>query len=268
MTVAFLGISATALYLITTLILARRLFRKGAGGGRLLVIVLAGVAIALHAAALQHALFTPSGLNLGFFNAFSLFSLLIAALLVLAIISYPVESLGVAILPTAAFSALLGALFQDDHIVQGGTVPGLEVHIFTSVLAYGMLSIAAVQAILLFILDRRLRHKQPGGFVQALPPLQTMETLLFQMIALGFSLQSLSLISGAIFIEDMFAQHLVHKTVLSILAWLLFAILLYGRWKFGWRGRTAMRWTLSAFITLLVAYFGSKLVLEVVIGAQ
>jgi ABC-type uncharacterized transport system permease subunit len=133
-----------------------------------------------------------------------------------------------------------------------------------SILAYSLLSIAAVHAVLLAIQDKHLRNKRPGGFIRALPPLQTMESLLFQMIALGLFLLSLSLISGAIYIDDMFSQHIVHKTILSIIAWVVFATLLWGRWRFGWRGAVAIRWTLSGFFVLLLAYIGTKGVLEFV----
>ncbi|EDN66789.1 Cytochrome c assembly protein [Beggiatoa sp. PS] len=85
------------------------------------------------------------------------------------------------------------------------------------------------------------------------------------MIAVGFGFLSLSLISGMVFLEDIFAQHLVHKTALSIVAWCVFAILLFGRWRYGWRGKTAIRWTLSGFVALMLAYFGTKMVLELIL---
>ena len=103
-------------------------------------------------------------------------------------------------------------------------------------LAYSLLTLAAVQAILLAIQDHHLRSRHPGGFVRGLPPLQTMESLLFEMIAAGFVLLTLALVSGFAFLENMFAQHLVHKTVLSTLAWLVFGGLLLGRFRYGWRG--------------------------------
>ena len=93
-----------------------------------------------------------------------------------------------------------------------------------------------------------------------------METLLFRLIAVAFVLQSISVASGIMYLKDMFAQHLAHKTILSIAAWVVFAILLVGRWRFGWRGRTAIRWTMSGFVTLLLAYLGSKWVLEILLG--
>ena len=95
--------------------------------------------------------------------------------------------------------------------------------------------------------------------------LQTMESLMFQMLAIGFTLLTLALVTGILFLEDIFAQHLVYKTFLSIAAWGIFSILLWGRWTFGWRGRKAIRWTLSGFGLLILAYFGSKLVLEIIL---
>ena len=130
-------------------------------------------------------------------------------------------------------------------------------------ISYSLLMIAAVHALVLATQDRHLRNKRPGGFIRALPPLQTMENLLFQMIGLGFFLLSLSLVTGMIYLDDMFAQHVAHKTILSIVAWFVFATLLWGRWRFGWRGTIAIRYTLGGFITLFLAYLGSKWVIEI-----
>jgi len=113
--------------------------------------------------------------------------------------------------------------------------------------------------------DYYLRHKKPLKVMRHLPPLQVMETLLFQLIITGFVLLTLSLLSGAIFVENMFAQHLAHKTLLSSLAWLVFAGLLWGRWQYGWRGRIVLQWTLTGFMVLMLAYLGSKLVLELIL---
>ena len=116
---------------------------------------------------------------------------------------------------------------------------------------------------LLALQDRGLRTRQMASpLIRSLPPLQTMENLLFQLIGGGFALLTVSLGSGFIFLENMFAQHLAHKTVLSILAWVFFAVVLAGRVRYGWRGQVAIRWTLGGFISLMLAYLGSKLVLE------
>jgi ABC-type uncharacterized transport system permease subunit len=98
-----------------------------------------------------------------------------------------------------------------------------------------------------------------------LPPLQLMETMLFELIWVGVVLLTLSIASGILFLDDIFAQSLVHKTTLTILAWLLFSILLWGRYQLGWRSQTAVRFTLAGFFTLMLGYFGSKLVLELIL---
>ena len=134
-----------------------------------------------------------------------------------------------------------------------------------SVVAYSLIMLGAIQALLLAYQDDSIRTHNPGGFIRYLPPMHDMETLLFQFLGFGFICLSASLLTGFLFLEDIFAQHLVHKTVLSIVAWFILAILIFGRFQFGWRGKTAMRWTLSAFAFLMLAYFGSKLVLEFIL---
>ena len=96
--------------------------------------------------------------------------------------------------------------------------------------------------------------------------MQTMESLLFNLVAAGFVLLTLALTTGIVFIDDFFAQHLAHKTVFSILAWLIYAVLLWGRFKLGWRGKIATVWTLLGFLALMLAFWGSKFVLEVLLG--
>ena len=266
MNTIIVGFIAITRYCATGFMLAFLLYKRGRVPIRRGQLIALGMtATILHAFVLHGSLFSGQGLNLSFFNAFSLFSWLIALLVLVTSLSKPIENLGIMVFPMAALSIALAMLFPSQHLLMGKALPGLQAHILISVLAYSLLSIAAVQAILLWIQDRQLRSKHPGGFIRSLPPLQTMETLLFQMIGVGFVLQSLSLVSGAVFLENMFAQHLAHKTVLSIIAWVVFAVLLWGRWHFGWRGRTAIRWTLSGAVALMLAYFGSKLVLELVL---
>lgn len=234
--------------------------------GKRVLLFFGGTAVVLHGVILYHNIFTPIGVNLGFFNALSLFSWLIVLLLLITVTAKPVENLGIAILPLAGIAVVLELIFPSDDILREAEAVKLEAHILISILAYGVLSIAAVQAILLAIQNKQLHDRRHLGFVRALPPLETMENLLFQMIGVGFFLQSISLITGMLFLKNMFAQHLAHKTILSITAWIVFAILLWGRWRYGWRGKTAIRWTLSGFASLLLAYFGSKLVLELILG--
>jgi len=273
MTILF-SASTIILYLVLGLLLAKRLFSGAPQVNtssndrqdvKKWLVPLGGIAIVLHAYVLYKQIFIPSGLglNMGFYNTASLVTWLIVVLLILVSVTKPIENLGIVIFPLASITLLLENVLPSTHIILINTASELRFHIIISILAYSLFSIAAIQAILLAIQNRFLRKKHPGGFIRALPPLETMESLLFQMIGIGFILQSLSLITGMFYLEDMFAQHLVHKTVLSIIAWLVFAILLWGRWKFGWRGRTAIRWTMAGFILLVLSYFGSKFVLEI-----
>lgn len=259
---------AIILYLAASLLLGRRLLSGVAAGqgARFALIALGLGAVILHAALAYNSIVTEAGINLGIYNAASLIMGMIALLMLLAAITQPIENLGIVVLPLAALALLLDQVFSSQHILAIAGAQNIEIHIILSLLAYSLLSLAALQAVLLAVQDYQLRHKHPGGFMRALPPMRVMESLLFQIIAVGFFLLSLALLSGIIYLDDIFDQHLVHKTVLSILAWLVFAILLFGRWKAGWRGRTAIRWTLGGFLALLLAYFGSKLVLEVILG--
>jgi ABC-type uncharacterized transport system permease subunit len=142
----------------------------------------------------------------------------------------------------------------------------IAAHIVLSTFAYALLTIAAAMSIALAMLDRRLRSRQPLGKLAILPSVEALESATFYALGAGFAVLTLALFSGFVFVDDLFAQDLSRKTILSCLAWLVFAILLFGRWQFGWRGRTATRWTLSGFGLLGLAYFGSKLVLEQILG--
>jgi ABC-type uncharacterized transport system permease subunit len=260
---------AVPLYLLAAVLLLLRLTRRVSleKFSRARVLGIAFLAMMLHLVILHQHLFTPLGVNLNFFNVVSLLTWLLALVLLLSTIGQPVDNLGIAVFPLAAIGMVLEKLFPSEALLLIGQ-PMLDVHVLISVAAYSVLTLAALQAVLLAVQDRHLRTKHPGGFVRALPPLQSMERLLFQFIGVGFVLQTVSLLTGFLFLENMFAQHLVHKTVFSVAAWLVFAVLLWGRWRFGWRGRIAIRSTLAGAICLLLAYLGSKLVLELLIGHQ
>jgi ABC-type uncharacterized transport system permease subunit len=158
----------------------------------------------------------------------------------------------------------VASLHLSDHLIST-TTNAIQGHIMVSVIAYSLITLGAFQAGLLAYQDRSIRQHHPGGFIRFLPPLHDMETLLFQFLGFGFICLSASLLTGFIYLEDIFSQQLVHKTVLSIVGWMILGILLFGRLKFGWRGMTAIRWTLAAFVFLMLAFFGSKLVLEFIL---
>jgi ABC-type uncharacterized transport system permease subunit len=229
--------------------------------------VLAFFGLLLHGLLLFQNIVSVNGVNLGVFNAFSLICWTILLLLLLSSLSKPVETLGIFLLPMGAVAVLLEHSYQSVHIINESAPAGLALHIIVSLLAYSLFTLASVQAVLLGIQDHHLHQRHPGGFIRALPPLQTMESLLFEMIGAGFVLLSLALVSGFTFLDDMFAQRLVHKTILSIVAWVVFGLLLWGRFRFGWRGQKALVWTLSGFVVLMLAYFGSKIAIELVIGS-
>ncbi len=267
MTPTLFNLIAIFLYILAGSLLSVRLSRATATSRprKDYIIVIGLLAVASHLAGLYPQIGSNAELNLGFFNAISLMSAIIALLLLLTACFRPVENLGIVIMPLAAVAQLLDLTFPTSHLLSPAE-EGLKAHIILSITAYSLLSLAALQAILIAIQNRQLHNKRPGGFIRTLPPLQTMETLLFQMIAIGFILQTLSLITGFLYVDDLFAQHLVHKTVLSLIAWFIFAALLWGRWRHGWRGRIAIRWTMWGFVSLVLAYLGSKLVLELILG--
>jgi len=267
MNMTLIAFPAAALYFAGGLSTGLRLFSAEGGWrpARSLGIGLGFAALLLHATMLYFELFTIDGLNLSFFNAVSLAAWTVAGLLLVSALSKPVENLAILALPVAAITVLLDLRFPGNHLLGQDAGWALRVHVLTSMLAYSLLTLASAQAILLAVQDNHLRRHHPGGYIRALPPLQTMESLLFEMISLGFVLLSIGLFTGFLYLDDMFAQHLVHKTVLSIVAWIAFAILLWGRYRFGWRGRTAIRWTLVGFAVLMLAYFGSKAVIELVL---
>lgn len=171
---------------------------------------------------------------------------------------------GIVIYPLVALSLILKTSVPSEPSITL-TNPALEWHILLSLAAYSLFTLAALQAIILAVQEQQLRQRHLVGLMRKLPPLQSMETTLFQLISAGFILLTLGLTAGFFFIEDIFAQHLIHKTVLSLIAWCVFATLLRGRLRYGWRGKTAIKWTLIGFVFLVFAYFGSKFVLEFLI---
>ncbi len=262
-----LAIPAILLYLTSALLIGLCLFGKSdckQRSRRPGVHLGLGGAI-LHGALLYQNIFVSAGINLGFFNAISLVTWIIVLVLMLSTLTKPVENLGIILLPLAAIAIALEMNFDSARFLAADASWGLRIHVLISLLAYSLLAMASVQAILLAIQDHHLHSGHPGGFIRALPPLQTMEALLFEMIGAGFLLLTISLFSGFLFLDDMFAQRMVHKSILSMLAWLVFGGLLWGRYRFGWRGQKALTWTLVGFVVLMLAYFGSKFVVELLL---
>lgn len=249
-------------YLSSTLLIIRN---KGQSRYKKTSIFLGWVGVLSHIAFIGLNFHQNIGFNFGFFSTSSLVAMIVALLLSIASFNKPVETLGVAIFPTAASMLALELKFPENTQILSQYNWEMSAHILTSIVAFSLLNIAALQALLLAFQDQQLKSHPPKRFIQSLPPLQTMESLLFQMLTTGIIFLTISLTTGFLFIEDLFAQHLVHKTVLSLLAWIIFTGLLVGRRLYGWRGMTAIKWTLLGFLSLLLAYFGSKLVLELIL---
>jgi ABC-type uncharacterized transport system permease subunit len=264
-----LAVFDLTLYLLAALGLLSRLLGRGPTllrAGRGFSIGAALAAVLIHSGLLYSLLVMPDGLDLGYFNALALAGWLMALIALAVFLKPAFENLGLVLFPLAGFSVLSAATLRHDVLLMSDRSWPLDMHIVTSMLAYSLLGVAALQAAVLYLQERRLGQGSAGGVLSALPPMQEMERFLFQLIGAGFVLLTLSLLTGLIFVQNFMTQHLTHKAVLSVLAWAVFAVLLWGRWKFGWRGRLAVRWTLIGFASLLLAYFGSKLVLELILG--
>jgi ABC-type uncharacterized transport system permease subunit len=226
---------------------------------------LALAAILAHTDAIVRMMRMNGPFSIGLLEALSLLAWTLAVLACFICIERQNRVLGAILLASAAFGA---AVTGYGHTTAEENVPGWELtaHILLSMGAAALLFAAAVTALLLVFLDRRLRTRRLSDLPSMLPPLDALEKVMFRLIGAGFVLLTLALLTGFIFVTNLFEQHLFHKTVLSLAAWVLFGILLIGRTRYGWRGRAAVRWALSGFAMLTLAYFGSKFVLETVLG--
>ncbi len=256
-----LTLIAVALYLVALALLVRALAR-GTDNPRAWTLP-AALALAFHAGFHIDAWHVANGLDLHFFAALSLVGLGMGVLTTAFGAAGRMAALGVVVFPLALVSLLGYASYG--HVRTEGLDWRLQLHVWCALLAYATLAIAALLAIMLWAQERALRRREFHGWLRALPPLTELELLLFRTIAVGFILLTATLLTGVLFVENLFEQHLVQKTVLSVLSWLLFGGLLLGRWRYGWRGTRAVRWTLVAMGLLVLAFFGSKAVLELVL---
>jgi ABC-type uncharacterized transport system permease subunit len=236
--------------------------------------VILAVALGLHGVLVWHSIIGPEEFRFGFAHALSA-TLWLTVFIVWAE-SYFSASRGLLllVLPLGALASGLPLLFPGAALGPAMGSPFFRLHLLLAILAYSLLTIAAMQALLMATMDRRLHGDVLGErtpmarFLDRLPPLLAMETVLFRLITAGFVLLTLTLASGVFFSEQLFGRPLRfdHKTVFTIAAWVVFGGLLVGRMFFGWRGRTALRWTFIGFAMLMLAYVGSRFVLEVLLG--
>ena len=226
------------------------------------------VPLILHATLLYDSVFAGDGIHLGVANALSTIVWLTVVIYWLGNLFYNVEGLQAMMMPVAAVCAFLPVLFPAARALPNTELAVFKAHLLIAMLAYSLFTIASLHVLLMALLERRLHGGELPAALQKLPPLLTMETLLFRIITTGFVLLTLTLASGIMFSEELFgkAMRFDHKTVFGILSWLIFAALLGGRQLYGWRGRIAVRWTLTGFLMLVLAYVGSRFVLEVLLG--
>lgn len=259
-------LSAAGCYLLAAFLLYRGLLadpdRRNPAA---IALSLAGMV--LHAVAQAQHWFASGPLEISFLVVMSLCALVIVVLLLIAALTPSrLFSAGLIALPMTAFLLVAEWGINAPGNILEDLSPAIATHVVSSVMAFGFLGLAGVYAVFVAVIDHFLRAHHLNRLVRALPALDTLESLLFLLVKLGFAFLTLSLATGFLFVTDLFAQHLSHKTVLSLLAWVVFGVLLWGRRFRGWRGRTAVRMTIAGVALLILAYFGSKFVLEMILG--
>ncbi|BFM16760.1 inner membrane protein YpjD [Maricurvus nonylphenolicus] len=257
--------AAAALYLAASGYLISQTAQQRASS-RQWLIAFAITALVLHGLGIYGEIMGDNGFDLSLVNAISLIFWVVNGLVLFSGLKKPLHNLFIFLFPISTL-VVLGTIFSTQEGPALTThSKGMISHILLSILAYSLLIIATLQSLLLAYQNYQLKHKHPRGLIRLLPPLQTMESLFFELLWIGEICLLGSIATGFIFVEDLFAQHLAHKTVFTLIAFSIYAILLWGRHSLGWRGNTAIRWALGGFAALMLAYFGSKLVLEVILG--
>lgn len=224
------------------------------------------IGLILHAYVLRSDMVTAHGINYDVFNLLSFTSGLMLVLSVLYSSYRPVSALNLLGIPVAASGLIAGFVFSQPNQFASKHAFGLDIHIILSLSAYAVLLMATIQAVMIWLQNQELKKKQKRLWVNLLPPLQVMESLLFDMLITGFIILTAALLFGFFTIDNFFQQHLAHKTTFSIISWFVYGTLLIGHFKFGWRGQKAIRFTLIGFFLLAVGFIGSKFILEVILG--
>ncbi len=225
------------------------------------------VALVLHAGVCAADIVMPEGLDLSFGHALSVVAGLAAVIAWGTGLMRTLPMIGAAVLPVAGVFSFLPVVMHSARPFPYAEAPWAAVHIAIALLAYALFIVAALHAIVLMGLEKRLHRGLSDPATGDLPPLLTLEGFLFRLVGLAFVLLTLTVITGIFFSEAIFGKPLTfnHKTVFSILAWFVYGGLLLGRRRYGWRGRVALRWILTGTTLLFLAYIGSKFVLEVLL---
>ncbi|MFB6348100.1 inner membrane protein YpjD [Moraxella sp. ZJ142] len=231
------------------------------------VLGILSLAMLLHGFVLYPEIITLYGLNFNLFNTLSLTSLFFVLFYVLFGLYRPILSLGVLAIPMALAGVSLGYFGKVAYEPLTDLSGSLQIHILLSFAAYCVLLMAAIQGLLLHLQIRELKHQTMHRFwVSRLPSLQSMESLLFDMILMGFVILSIALGLGFVATYDILDQHLAHKMAFSTLSWLIYGVLIVGHYRMGWRGKRAANFAMYGFILLAVGFVGSKAVMEFLLG--
>ncbi|WP_111497458.1 MULTISPECIES: cytochrome C assembly family protein [Marinobacter] len=220
------------------------------------------LALASHGALIWDRIPQTSMINMGFFPASLLISWFVVLLLLILNSRKPLQILFLAAYPLAALTVVFVLIFHSPPHYVSQSNWGMLAHIALAITAYSLFTLAAVQAFLVNLQNRQLKRNYNSLLIRNLPPLQTMESLLFELLWAGVIVLTLAIITGSIFVHDLFDQNLAHKSLFSILSWFVFSGLLIGHYTQGWRGQTASRWTLAGCALLMISYYGSKFALE------
>ena len=256
-----LNYSIFLLYMLTALSIWWYLSSNESKKIQTTIFILWVLAIILHVYSL-FPIFEDNSVNLSLYYALSVVAFIISFFLYFSSILGNTQYLGIIILPIVSFVFLLNFTNVPVNISLNNF---LFAHVILSLISYSILCLSAAQSLILKIQEKKLQKNKPIGFIGSLPSLDIMDKLLFKLLALGVIFLSLSLLSGLIFLEDIFAQHLAHKTILSIIAWFIFIYLIFSRSKYGYRGTKAANITLVGFFILFLSYFGTKTVLEMIL---
>lgn len=263
-TALWTGLVALILYLLASALAAQQLRSTGAPQ-RLGFLGLGTLALLFHACSLWHLIVSNQGVHLGLFPVASLIGATGVAIVILSNLYRRLEWVSLMVFP---FNALFiaAALFIKTGYQPGPLAHGIGSHVLFAILAFAVLAIATCQGILVLIQHYQLKHGHIRGVMRLFPPIQVMEAMLFELLWGGVILLWLAIAAGFLFIDDLFAQHVAHKTLFTLISALLFSALLAGHRLLGWRGVTAVRLTVAAFALLLLGFFGSQLVLEIILN--
>ena len=258
------GLCAVLFYLIGLVFQARNFSSNKDSRNQVFIFGL--IAVSAHAISAYGVIKSTSGYHFGISEISTLIAVSISLLVLISSFRKPLQNLFLGLF-TLAIIAILFSLTVRSNYPPTNLSLGMASHVLLSILAYSFITIAAAQAGFLAYQNYQLKHGHAGGLISKFPPLQDMEVFLFELLWVGQILLGLGIVAGLLFMDDIWGRDgVIHKTFFSILAWIVFAVLLWGRHQLGWRGVTAIRGTLTGFGLLIIGFYGSKIALEYILG--